>query len=68
MPLQVVAKSNKPRNACRPITTAALKVRPYTVRKGDTFESIAQKRGTVTPGQEILLGSTCADPIRLLQD
>ena len=38
--------SGKPRPArgqC--CVTAALTVRPYTVRKGDTLQSIAEKRG-----------------------
>ncbi len=43
--LQVTAKPASARSSIRPITTAALKVRPYTVRKGDTLDTIAEKRG-----------------------
>ncbi len=43
--LQVSAKPATARSVGRPITTATLTVRPYTARKGDTLESIAQKRG-----------------------
>lgn len=34
-----------PRRAHRLVTAAAIRVRPYTVRKGDTLSSIAKKRG-----------------------
>jgi nucleoid-associated protein YgaU len=43
--MQVAAKPSRSRNGSMPVTIAALKVRPYTVRKGDTLESIALKRG-----------------------
>ncbi len=43
--MQVAARPCRPRVAQRPTTTAALTVRPYTVRRGDTLESIAEKRG-----------------------
>ena len=43
--LQAARQPCRAQAAARPKTTAALTVRPYTVRKGDTLESIAQKRG-----------------------
>ena len=39
-------KGSKGRQAVQ--VSAALKIRPYTVRKGDTLASIAQKRGQAT--------------------
>lgn len=43
--MQLSAKSCQPRSNARTATTGALKVRPYTVRKGDTLDLIAEKRG-----------------------
>ena len=43
--MQLSAKPCQPRSNARTITTGALKVRPYTVRKGDTLDLIAEKRG-----------------------
>ena len=39
-------KGSKGRQAVQ--VSATLKIRPYTVRKGDTLTSIAQKRGQAT--------------------
>lgn len=43
--MQLSAKSWQPRSNARTVITGALKVRPYTVRKGDTLDLIAEKRG-----------------------
>lgn len=43
--VQLSAKPCQPRSNARTISTSALKVRPYTVRKGDTLDLIAEKRG-----------------------
>lgn len=48
--LQVSAKPRTTRSAAQPVTTASLTVRPYTVRKGDTLETIAEKRGESIQG------------------
>lgn len=43
--MQLSAKPCQPRSHARTVVTALLKVRPYTVRKGDTLDLIAEKRG-----------------------
>ncbi|CAL8470636.1 g10178 [Coccomyxa elongata] len=58
--LQVTAKPASARSTIRPITTAALKVRPYTVRKGDTLETIAEKRDVTV--KEIIALNHGIDP------
>ncbi|CAL5220274.1 g2257 [Coccomyxa viridis] len=42
--LKLAAKPCQPRSHARTAVTALLKVRPYTVRKGDTLDLIAEKR------------------------
>ena len=39
----------RPGRASRLQVQAAIRVRPYTVRKGDTLSTIAKKRGTPAP-------------------
>ncbi|EIE22642.1 hypothetical protein COCSUDRAFT_16385 [Coccomyxa subellipsoidea C-169] len=58
--LQVSAKPATARSAGRPITIATLTVRPYTARKGDTLESIAQKRDVTV--KEIIALNLGIDP------
>lgn len=52
--VQLSGKPCQARSYARTVTTAALKVRPYTVRKGDTLELIAEKRGRAS-----MLGCLC---------
>ncbi|KAK9903974.1 hypothetical protein WJX75_001634 [Coccomyxa subellipsoidea] len=58
--LQVSAKPRTIRSATRPVTIASLTVRPYTVRKGDTLETIAEKRDVTV--KEIIALNHGMDP------